>query len=85
MSDVHLHVGLYKTGTSTIQAALDARVEALAAAGILHPGGRQRAQRPAVYDLLGQRVRGDDAVVAGALKRLVEEVPVPWSRRGTRT
>src|SRR4051812_37619185 len=73
MPDVHLHVGLYKTGTSTIQAALDARVDALEAAGVLYPGGQQRAHRLAAYDLLGQRVSGDDAVVAGAFRRLAEE------------
>ena len=73
MADAHLHVGLYKTGTSTIQAALDSRVEALAAAGVLYPGGEHRAHRLAAYDLLGQRVRGDDAVTAGAFQRLVEE------------
>lgn len=72
--EIHLHVGLPKTGTSTIQAALDARVDALAAAGVLYPGGRHRAHRLAAYDLLGQRVSGDDAdVVAGAFQRLVEE------------
>jgi len=75
MPEIHLHVGLPKTGTSTIQAALDARVDVLAAAGVLYPGGRHRAQRIAAYDLLGQRVRGDDAdVVPGAFHRLVDEV-----------
>ncbi|HET6938977.1 MAG TPA: hypothetical protein VFI19_10250, partial [Nocardioides sp.] len=75
MPEIHLHVGLPKTGTSTIQAALDSRVDALAAAGVLYPGGRHRAHRLAAYDLLGQRVRGDDAdVVAGAFQRLVDEV-----------
>jgi hypothetical protein len=75
MPEVHLHVGLPKTGTSTIQAALDARVDALTAAGVLYPGGRHRAHRLAAYDLLGQRVRGDDAdVVPGAFQRLADEV-----------
>ena len=75
MSDIHLHVGLPKTGTSTIQAALDARVDALAAAGVLYPGGRHRAQRLAAYDLLGQRVHGEDHdVVPGAFPRLASEV-----------
>ena len=75
MADVHLHVGLPKTGTSTIQAALDARVTSLAEAGVLYPGGRHRAHRLAAYDLLGQRVRGDDAdLVAGAFTRLVAEM-----------
>ena len=75
MSDVHLHVGLPKTGTSTIQAALDAHVDALEAAGVLYPGGRHRAHRLAAYDLLGQRVRGDDAdFVPGAFRQLAEQV-----------
>ena len=75
MADVYLHVGLPKTGTSTIQAALDARVGSLARAGVLYPGGRHRAHRLAAYDLLGQRVRGDDAdLVAGAFNTLVEEM-----------
>ena len=75
MADVHLHVGLPKTGTSSIQAALDARNASLADAGVLYPGGRHRAHRLAAYDLLGQRVRGDDAdLVAGAFSRMVEEM-----------
>jgi hypothetical protein len=75
MADLHLHVGLPKTGTTSIQAALDARVASLAEAGVLYPGGRHRAHRLAAYDLLGQRVRGDDADrVAGAFNRLVEEM-----------
>lgn len=75
MAEVYLHVGLPKTGTSTIQAALDARATSLASAGVLYPGGRHRAQRLAAYDLLGQRVRGDDAdLVAGAFNTLAEEM-----------
>ena len=75
MADIYLHVGLPKTGTSSIQAALDARVASLAEAGVLYPGGRHRAHRLAAYDLLGQRVRGDNADrVAGAFNRLVEEM-----------
>ena len=74
MAELHLHVGLYKTGTSTIQAALDTRVDALATAGVLYPGGGHRAHRLATYDLLGQRVRGEDVAVAGAFRRLTEEV-----------
>ena len=75
MADVHVHVGLPKTGTTSIQAALDAHTAALAEAGVLYPGGRHRAHRLAAYDLLGQRVRGDDAdLVAGAFNRLVEQM-----------
>ncbi|WP_374458154.1 hypothetical protein [Nocardioides sp.] len=75
MADVHLHIGLPKTGTTTIQGMLDAAAPRLADEGVLIPGGGHRAQRTAVYDLLGQRVRGDlDEVVAGALDRLLAEV-----------
>src|SRR5262245_29170112 len=75
MADVHLHVGLPKTGTSSIQAALETHVSALAEAGVLFPGGRHRAQRLAAYDLLGQRVRGDNADrVPGAFNRLAQEM-----------
>jgi hypothetical protein len=75
MADVHVHVGLPKTGTTSIQAALDTHTAALAEAGVLYPGGRHRAHRLAAYDLLGQRVRGDDAdLVAGAFNRLVEQM-----------
>ena len=74
MADVVLHVGLYKTGTTTIQGALAATAEQLAAAGVLFPGGH-RAQRLATYDLLGQRVGGEQrGEAAGALGRLVDLV-----------
>jgi hypothetical protein len=74
MADVFLHVGLYKTGTTTIQGALTATAEQLAAAGVLFPGGH-RAQRLAAYDLLGQRVGGElRGEAAGALGRLVDLV-----------
>jgi hypothetical protein len=74
MADVFLHVGLPKTGTSTIQAVLDASVGALADEGVLVAGGSHHAQRLAVYDLLGQRVAGEErGVVAGSLRRLLDE------------
>ena len=74
LPDVFLHVGLYKTGTTTIQGALAATAEQLAAAGVLFPGGH-RAQRLAAYDLLGQRVSGEQrGEAAGALGRLVDLV-----------
>ena len=75
MADVQLHVGLPKTGTSSIQAALDAHAGSLDEAGVLYPGGRHRVHRLAAYDLLGQRVRGDDAdLVAGAFNALMAEM-----------
>ena len=74
MADVYLHVGLYKTGTTTIQGALAATAQRLAADGVLYPGD-QRAQRLAAYDLLGQRVGGEDrGEAAGALGRLLDVV-----------
>ncbi|MDR7251588.1 hypothetical protein J2X46_000560 [Nocardioides sp. BE266] len=74
MADVYLHVGLYKTGTTTIQGALTATAPQLASRGVLFPGDL-RAQRLAAYDLLGQRVGGEErGEAAGALGRLVELV-----------
>lgn len=76
MADVVLHVGLYKTGTTTIQGALTATADRLATEGVLFPGG-SRAQRLAAYDLLGQRVQGEDRTEAvGALGRLLDLVTV---------
>lgn len=67
-------MGLYKTGTTTIQDALGATAEQLAAEGVLFPGG-SRAQRLAAYDLLGQRVGGEErGEAAGALRRLLDLV-----------
>ena len=75
MAEVFLHVGLPKTGTTSIQAGLDQHVTDLAAHGVLLPGGRQHAHRLATYDLLGQRIEGDtDDRVAGSLGRLIEEI-----------
>ena len=74
MADVFLHVGLPKTGTTTLQAALDHHVDDLAAEGVLFPGGRHEKQRLAVFDLLGQRLEGDERKVAGAFPKLVEEM-----------
>lgn len=75
MVDVFLHVGLPKTGTTTIQSALDASAATLAADGVLVAGGSHAAQRLAVYDLLGQRVAGEErGLVAGSLTRLLDEV-----------
>ena len=61
MTHVFLHIGLPKTGTTTIQAALDACAADLAAAGVLVPGGGHAAHRLAGFDLVGERVRGEDA------------------------
>lgn len=80
MADVYLHVGLPKTGTTTIQTALEQRVEALADIGVLYPGDRQE-QRLATFDLIGQRVEGDERRVSGAFGRLAEQMR-EWAGRG---
>ena len=75
MTDVYLHVGLAKTGTTSIQNALQKRKAALAEQGVLFPGDRHHDQRLAAYDLLGRRIQGEDTDrVPGAFRRLVEEI-----------
>lgn len=75
MSDVYVHIGLPKTGTTSIQLALKESAPALAAHGVELSGGRHRVQRLAVYDLLGRRIEGDEVHdVAGAWKHLVEQI-----------
>jgi hypothetical protein len=73
MSTVYLHLGLAKTGTTSIQHALHGCAPALAEAGVLVPGSR-RALRKALYDRLGRRVKADDQQVPGAWRRLVAEI-----------
>ena len=74
MTDVYLHIGLRKTGTTTVQTALARRSAELRDQGVLYPGGRYIPQQMAVYDLLGQRVQGDERVVAGAFADMVSEI-----------
>jgi hypothetical protein len=64
MAQVFLHVGLPKTGTTSIQAALQNAARELSDVGVLFPCGTHRAQRMAAYDLLGQRERGGNAGAA---------------------
>ena len=68
----YVHVGLGKTGTSTIQRALTEQQEALAELGIHVPGRSHADTRRAVYDLMGRRIGGadrfDDSKVTGAWK-----------------
>lgn len=74
MPEVFLHIGLPKTGTTSIQAAMDASVESLGRAGILVPAGGHRAQRVAVYDLFGNRTSGgDDRGTPGTFAALMKE------------
>src|SRR3954454_9682236 len=75
MIAVHLHIDLAKNVTTSLHAALQRRSGGLAERGVLVPGGRHRAHRMAAYDLLGRRIEGDEgAQVAGAFRRLVEEI-----------
>ena len=73
-ADVCIHIGLPKTGTTTIQAALDASGPALGTCGVLVPGGGHGAHRRATFDLIGQRVAGEHNVIPGAFDSLMEEV-----------
>jgi hypothetical protein len=75
VTDVYLHIGLPKTGTTSIQHALQTRKDALAERGFLFPGGNHHAQRLAAYDLLGRRIEGADATrIPGSFRRLVREI-----------
>src|SRR4030095_8493942 len=75
MAQVFLHVGLPKTGTTPIQAALQGAARELSDVGVLFPCGTHRAQRMAAYDLLGQRERGGNAGAAtGAFRRMIAEI-----------
>ena len=71
---VFLHIGLAKTGTTSIQAALEQSQERCAAHGLCLPGGRHHAHRRAAYDLVGRRIEGDQGSVAGSFRRLVQAV-----------
>jgi hypothetical protein len=68
----YLHIGLGKTGTSTLQRALSEQQTPLAELGIEVPGSGHGSTRRAVYDLMGRRIGGADATdnarVAGAWK-----------------
>ena len=82
-ADVCIHIGLPKTGTTTIQAALDASSPALGTCGVLVPGDGHGAHRRATFDLIGQRVAGEHNVIPGAFDSLMEEVRgYPGTPRG---
>jgi hypothetical protein len=75
MTNVVLHIGLPKTGTTSIQRSLEKTAGSLADKGVLFPGGAHLVQRRAVYDLVGRRIPGDDpAELVGSWSRLVEEI-----------
>ena len=72
---VFVHVGLPKTGTSSIQQSLQLSRKELTALDYGVPGSTRLAQREAVWDLLGRRVGGaEGGGVPGSWQRLVEEI-----------
>lgn len=72
---VYLHIGLGKTGTTTLQAALRDSAEALADHGVEVAGGRHIVMRRAIYDLIGRRIEGGaNTGVAGAFEPFARSV-----------
>ncbi len=71
---IALHIGVHKTGSTSLQAALaDARGD-LAAAGVLYPGSRTAHHGAAIFALgkaWGWRDRGGAVPSSGAFDRLV--------------
>ncbi len=65
-----LHVGLMKSGTSYLQSVLEVQQEALAAAGVVLPGGPPNVQARAVTN----RVASEAGSGARNWRRLVNEV-----------
>ena len=74
MTRVLLHIGLAKTGTTSIQRALEQSQERCAGHGVTLPGGNHHLHRRAAYDLVGRRISGDEEPVAGSFRRLVTAV-----------
>jgi len=74
VSTVYVHIGLAKTGTTSLQHAVHRRRAECAAAGLHVPGSRHHDHRLAAYDLLGRRIEGQLDVVPGSLRRLVTDI-----------
>jgi hypothetical protein len=72
--EAFLHIGLPKTGTSYVQRTLRTNAATLTRAGTLVLPEPQAMTRNAVWDLLGRRVAGSDADIAGAWPSLAERV-----------
>ena len=81
MTTVCAHIGLAKTGTTSLQYALQEHASSLAEDGVLFPGGTHARQTAAVYDLMGRKVKGEElSNVPGAFGRLVSEID-SWTGR----
>ncbi|EHR51177.1 hypothetical protein SacmaDRAFT_2939 [Saccharomonospora marina XMU15] len=72
---VYVHIGLPKTGTTSLQALLWHHREALAADGVLYPGADDTAQHKAAIDVHPQRFpQWNEPGVKGSWDWLVEQV-----------
>ncbi len=71
---VFVHVGLPKTGTSSIQRTLWLSQQRLAQQGVAVPGEHHSVQRRAVWDLIGRRVGPDEPLVPGSWRALVDQI-----------
>lgn len=72
---VYVHVGLPKTGTTSIQEFLWFNRSATEAAGVRYPGHIYNAQPHAAMDLQGERYRAWwEPLVDGAWQRLVDQI-----------
>ena len=74
---VLLHIGVHKTGTTAMQAALADAREDLVAAGVLYPGSRPAHHRAALSSMnhgWGWQDRGGEQVGPQAFKDLAHEV-----------
>uniref|UniRef100_UPI00022E197E hypothetical protein n=1 Tax=Saccharomonospora iraqiensis TaxID=52698 RepID=UPI00022E197E len=72
---VYLHVGLPKTGTTSLQELMWHHRESLAERGLLYPGEDPIAQHRAVMDVHADRYRQwDEPGVAGSWDQLVERL-----------
>lgn len=75
MTDVYLHIGLAKTGTTSIQDALQRNADRLEEAGVRYALRKDWNQNLAVFDLLGRQIPGDEmAGVPGSFQRLVDDI-----------
>ena len=75
-----LHVGPYKTGSSSIQSALHHRRPALAEHGVLYAGGTARARRPG-WAVIGTTPRGRRTATIDEWVELADEVRAAADRR----
>lgn len=75
-----LHIGPYKTGSTTLQRALQARRAELPAYGVVYPGTGIRAMRPG-WAVLGYTPRGRKPVPIRVWQELVDEVEAARDRR----